>query len=64
MNRSWHMEHKMPTAASETDRINWHLEHSRKCRCRPFPTKLLARLSEKERSDLEIVLQEDTRLSP
>lgn len=60
MNRSWHMEHKMPTAASQKDRINWQLEHSRNCRCRPFPAKLLASLSEKDRNDLAAALRQDS----
>jgi hypothetical protein len=43
MNREWHKEHKMPAGATEKERIEWHLEHTRNCTCRPFPKKLLVK---------------------
>jgi hypothetical protein len=50
MNREWHKQHKMPSAASAQQRVEWHLEHNRNCACRPFPPGLLSRLSEDQRS--------------
>jgi hypothetical protein len=49
MNREWHKEHKMPSGATAKERIEWHLEHTKNCACRPFPKELLERLSEKQR---------------
>jgi hypothetical protein len=52
MNREWHKQHKMPAAATTKERIEWHLEHTRKCTCRPFPKGLLSKLSEEQRSEI------------
>lgn len=48
MNREWHEDHKMPARATAHERIQWHLAHSKKCGCRPFPDGLLAGLTEVE----------------
>jgi len=53
MNRTWHEEHKMPAKASEQERIQWHLEHAQACRCRPFPAKLMEKLSGEDKRKLE-----------
>ncbi len=55
MNRDWHMLHKMPTPATEQQRLKWHLEHARNCSCRPFPKGLLAMLGETEKLEVEEV---------
>ena len=44
MNLEWHKQHKMPAGATEKERIEWHLEHTRNCGCRPAPTELLAKV--------------------
>jgi len=44
MNREWHKQHKMPAGATEKEPIEWHLEHTRNCGCRPAPTELLAKV--------------------
>jgi hypothetical protein len=49
MNREWHEQHRMPSRATEDERIQWHLAHAENCACRPVPPGLLARLSEDER---------------
>jgi len=46
MNREWHKKHTMPSGATEKQRVEWHLEHTRNCACRPFPKGLLAKLSD------------------
>jgi hypothetical protein len=46
MNREWHKQHAMPSGATEKQRIEWHMEHTKNCACRPFPQRLLAKLSE------------------
>jgi hypothetical protein len=40
LNKEWHMAHQMPENATIEERITWHLEHSKKCGCRPIPDKL------------------------
>ncbi len=49
MNREWHKQHAMPSGATEKQRIEWHIEHTKNCACRPFPQRLLAKLSEAEK---------------
>jgi len=52
MNREWHKLHTMPTGATTEQRIEWHLEHSKNCACRPFPKGLMAALSEAQKRKL------------
>jgi hypothetical protein len=52
MNKEWHKQHTMPTRATEKERIEWHLEHTKNCACRPFPPGLMAKLSEADHSNL------------
>ena len=42
LNKEWHLAHQMPKNATIEERIAWHLEHSKNCRCRPIPDKLKA----------------------
>jgi hypothetical protein len=53
MNREWHLQHKMPASATEQQRVQWHLEHTRNCSCRPFPMGLLANLTDEQRRQIE-----------
>lgn len=41
INKEWHTMHKMPEKASDQQRIDWHLEHSRNCSCAPIPKGVL-----------------------
>jgi hypothetical protein len=52
MNREWHKQHRMPTTATEQQRLQWHLEHTRNCSCRPFPESLLAKLTDEEKRQM------------
>jgi hypothetical protein len=40
MNKEWHSKNVMPKNAHEVERIKWHLEHAKRCACRPIPNKL------------------------
>ena len=40
LNKEWHTQHKMPPKATLEQRMQWHLEHSQNCECRPIPEKL------------------------
>jgi hypothetical protein len=41
LNAEWHRAHPMPKNASFEERVKWHLEHQKHCRCRPgIPQKL------------------------
>jgi hypothetical protein len=44
MNREWHKQHRMPSGATEKERIEWHLEHAKNCTCRPAPKNLPAKM--------------------
>jgi hypothetical protein len=40
MNKLWHEQNKLPKNATGTQRIKWHLEHQKRCGCRPIPKSL------------------------
>ena len=41
INAEWHQHHRMPKNATIEQRIEWHLEHLKNCRCRTdIPAKL------------------------
>jgi hypothetical protein len=48
MNKAWHEKNKMPEKATLQDRIHWHTEHAKHCKCRPIPRELLAKMKELE----------------
>jgi len=41
INREWHQGHPMPKNPSLEDRIHWHIEHARACKCREIPDSIL-----------------------
>ena len=41
INREWHLTHPMPKHPTEDERLRWHLEHAKNCKCRPIPQKLI-----------------------
>jgi DNA-3-methyladenine glycosylase I len=41
-NARFHEKHPMPSSPTQTDRLAWHLEHRKRCACRPIPKSLLA----------------------
>src|SRR5882672_1661035 len=40
MNSEWHKRHILPKGSPLEQRIAWHLEHQKRCACRPVPPKL------------------------
>jgi hypothetical protein len=50
MNKEWHAQNKMPKNASTEQRLAWHLEHRKRCSCRPMPKSLLALLPQGQKS--------------
>lgn len=40
INKKWHEKNEMPKNPKLEERIKWHLEHKKKCACRPIPKKL------------------------
>lgn len=41
INKEWHEANKMPKNPGVTERVNWHREHAKHCKCWPIPNKLL-----------------------
>jgi hypothetical protein len=50
INKEWHEQNKMPRNANEDQRIQWHLEHTKNCSCRPMPVGVL-KLARQKRVD-------------
>ncbi len=48
LNREWHRKNRMPEKASLEQRLKWHLEHSKNCRCRPIPDKVIEELMKRK----------------
>jgi len=44
LNKEWHLAHRMPKNPTLDQRIEWHIEHSKHCKCRPMPDKLKAEI--------------------
>jgi len=40
LNKEWHLAHPMPKNPSFEQRVKWHLEHQKHCRCRKISGKL------------------------
>lgn len=40
LNKEWHLSHPMPPHATKEQRLTWHMEHARYCRCREIPESL------------------------
>ena len=40
LNKEWHLAHSMPKNATIEQRIAWHLEHAKNCKCRDIPETL------------------------
>jgi len=48
MNAAWHRAHRLGAKASITQRIEWHLEHSKACGCRPIPQSVQRAIEERK----------------
>ena len=40
LNKAWHEAHRMPEHPNIDERIAWHIEHQKHCKCREIPKKL------------------------
>lgn len=39
-NKEWHLNNKMPKNPTLEQRIAWHIEHEKHCRCRKMPDSI------------------------
>lgn len=44
INKEWHLKNKMPKNPTLKQRIEWHTEHQKHCKCRPIPKGLEAKM--------------------
>ena len=47
INKEWHKQNKMPKNPQPEQRIAWHLEHARYCRCRAIPDSVVKLMKER-----------------
>jgi hypothetical protein len=40
LNKSWHLQHRMPKNATLEQRIAWHKDHQKNCSCREMPKSI------------------------
>lgn len=40
INKEWHLKNKMPKNSTQSQRMEWHIEHYRNCDCRKPTDKL------------------------
>jgi hypothetical protein len=50
MNKVWHQRHKLASGATPKERLAWHLEHQKRCGCRPIPQSLQRLLARPKQS--------------
>lgn len=48
INKMWHEKHRMPKNPALIERVNWHLQHSKHCACRPVPASVVAAIKSKD----------------
>lgn len=48
INSAWHAKNIMPKKPTLDDRVNWHLEHSKNCSCRPLEGKILDEIKKRK----------------
>jgi hypothetical protein len=49
INRKWHEKHRMPKNPTVEQRLQWHIEHSKHCDCRPLSKKLVSELRKRRK---------------
>ena len=57
INKEWHLAHRMPAQATDEQRIQWHVEHLKHCRCRPDIPDSLKTLMKKKGIDVQNLLK-------
>lgn len=48
INREWHLKHPMPKKPTLDQRIEWHLEHNRRCGCREIPESIVSEIKKRK----------------
>jgi len=48
INAKWHLANKMPKNPTLDQRIKWHVEHARNCKCCPLEGKILEEIKKRE----------------
>lgn len=48
INKEWHLKNTMPKNPKLEDRLKWHLEHSKNCKCREMPENIKKELKKRE----------------
>ncbi len=46
LNREWHLKNMMPKNPTHDQRMRWHVEHSKHCKCHPLSEKLQNEIDE------------------
>jgi hypothetical protein len=52
LSKEWHAKNRMPKNPAMDERLQWHLEHSQKCGCRPVSESVLVYVRSKGRRSL------------
>ena len=47
INKTWHLENRIPANATFEERVKWHLDHIKNCTCAPIPKKLAEEMRQK-----------------
>lgn len=47
INAEWHKKNKMPKNPTIDNKIRWHIEHAKNCRCRPLGGKILEEIKKR-----------------
>ncbi|MFZ2025689.1 MAG: hypothetical protein WAV30_00145 [Microgenomates group bacterium] len=47
INATWHLANKMPKNPTLDERVAWHVEHARQCKCRPLHGKILEEIKKR-----------------
>ncbi|MBA4058125.1 MAG: hypothetical protein C0490_25635, partial [Marivirga sp.] len=48
INKKWHLANLMPKNPTIEQRIEWHIEHAKECKCREIPTSILKEINKGE----------------
>lgn len=48
INEKWHKKYPMPEKATISEKIQWHANHARECGCRPIPSSIRKKMSERK----------------
>ncbi|MFA5052953.1 MAG: hypothetical protein WC565_02770 [Parcubacteria group bacterium] len=47
LNAKWHLTHKMPKNPTLDEKVKWHIEHAKNCKCRPLGGKISEEIKKK-----------------